>query len=125
MKKPSTKIRTIQDVIKELCKIGGSLEFKTLRYSKRKIHPRKVLININIPIAADYDRIHNLEIVQELKERTIYKGCISEIKQTSNKFCLVTFSFILKDASLTDRFTSLLYKLAVETKEDIEKALGT
>jgi len=113
----------ISDALKKIYKVGGMLEYKTLRWSREKVHPRKILISISIPVVGKYSVINSLPFINELKERTIYKGCITEIKQTSPKYCSITFSFVLKNLKYVDLFTNLLCKLAFNVKKEIESCV--
>jgi len=122
-KRSQSKLQTIEDVINRIHKVGGVVEFRTLRRSKIKVRPRKILISITIPIVGKYEDITALSIIANLKDRSIYKGCITEIKQTSPKYCAVTFSFILKSPEHLTEFTNMLCKIAFDTKSEVESIL--
>jgi ribosomal protein S8E len=114
----------INNTLNAIYGVGGELTFKILRKSKKKVHPRKIMILLSIPIAGKYEQLKSLQLIQELKQRSIYKGCITEIRQTSPLFCLVTFGFIVKSTKYLDDFIRLLTKLAFDTKYEVEKVTG-
>ena len=110
----------IQKTINKLFKVGGELNIKTLRYSKKSIHPRKFLISLTIPVVVNKDNLDNDATIQYLIGRSIYKGCITEINQTSPKYCAITFSMIVKDKDNVQNFIQMLTNLAFDVKAEME-----